>query len=164
MSPPAFADFVGTHRGALLRFAMVLTGDARLTEDVVADVLARAYERWDRIAALDQPLAYVRRMIVNEHISVWRRWRRATPSGLIDALPLDGDDPAADLDLRAELVARLSGLTRKQRAVIVLRYYLDWSDTDIASTLGCSEGTVRTHASRALAQLRIDIAEAREHR
>lgn len=150
-----FADFVVERQQALLRFAMVLCGDARLAEDVVADVLSRAYERWAKITALDHPYAYVRRMIVNEYIS-WRRRRdRSIVTASVDGYAPDVPDPAEAHSERAALDAQLATLPRQQRATLVLRYYEGLSDTEVADVLGCVPSTVRSNASRALHTLRI---------
>ena len=152
-----FDEFVGTRLGALLRYAMVLTCDPYLAEEVVQEVLVRAQSRWSRIVGVDQPEAYVRRMVLNEFLS-WRRrmLRRALP---VRTETLEGaagavDDPAAGVAERDAMVALIATLPRRQRAVVVLRYYGGHSDTEIAELLGCRVGTVRSHASRALGTLR----------
>ena len=154
-----FEDFVQTHLPRLARFAGVLCGDRWLAEDVVQEVLARAHGRWDHIAGMDQPDAYVRRMIVNEFLSWRRRIRRIV---LVSSVPERPDvaDPATQQADREALVAELTKLPRKQRTVIVMRYYGGFSDMEIAADLGCSVGTVRSHASRALAALRIEMRAA----
>jgi DNA-directed RNA polymerase specialized sigma24 family protein len=86
VTEPDFAAFVATKQRALLRLAMVLCGDARQAEDIVADVLARAYEKWTRVSGLEQPYAYVRRMVVNEFLSWRRRVGRAFPVARLDDL------------------------------------------------------------------------------
>lgn len=154
-----FEDFVRIHLPRLARFAGVLCGDRWLAEDVVQEVLARTHARWDHIAGMDQPDAYVRRMIVNEFLSWRRRVRRIV---LVSSVPevSDDADPATQQADRDALVAELTKLPRKQRTVIVMRYYGGFSDTEIAADLGCSVGTVRSHASRALAALRIEMRAA----
>lgn len=154
-----FAAFVADRRRALLRFAMVLTGDARRAEDIVADVLARAYERWDRIGVMDQAGAYVRRMIVNDYLSWRSRLRRTTPYSDLAPYSPSMPDPAQRHAERAALIARLRNLPRRQRAAVALRYFEDLADPQIADLLGCSVGTVRSHISRALATLRVAMTE-----
>src|SRR5438874_13457441 len=137
---------------------MVLTGDPRLAEEIVQDDLVRAFERWEYISGREYPSAYLRRMIVNDYLSVRRRlWR---------VVPFDpGEHAAAVADHAGEhaerdaILAELAKLPRKQRAVIALRYYGGLSDAEIADALGCTTGTVRGYASRALATLRIEIAK-----
>lgn len=159
-----FADYVARQRPALMRFATVLTGQTWLAEDVVSDVLGRAFERWDRISGVAEPHAYVRRMVVNEYLS-WRR-RLARTSSRADVEPDtagygDGADERAERDA---MIRRLSRLPRKQRAAVVLRYYAGLPDAEIATQLGCRVATVRSQIHRALAALRIDLtASSREY-
>ena len=151
-----FEDFVSAHGPRLSRFAAVLCGDRWLAEDVMQEVLARVHGRWTVIAGMDQPDAYIRRMIVNEFLSWRRKLRRNILMSDVPELP-DAADPASQHADRAALVAELAKLPRKQRTVIVLRYYAGLSDLEIATDLGCSPGTVRSHASRALATLRVEM-------
>jgi RNA polymerase sigma-70 factor (sigma-E family) len=151
-----FEEFSRRQLPPLLRFAKVLCGDRGLAEDVVQEVLARAYDRWDRISILDQPEIYVRRMIVNEFLSWRRKWARVIPFANVpeaEAAP-DVSELVTDRDA---LVAELGKLPRRQRAVIVLRFYGELTDAEIATELGCSTGTVRSHASRGLATLRVEV-------
>ncbi|HSZ47318.1 MAG TPA: SigE family RNA polymerase sigma factor [Streptosporangiaceae bacterium] len=158
-----FEEFAAARLGAVLRFAAVLTGDRALAEDVVQEVLIRAYGRWEVIARLDRPEAYVRKMIVNEYLSWRRRSWRLVPSGAgTDVDARLAPDPAVDHAERDALLAELARLPRRQRAVLVLRYYEALSDAEIADVLGCAPGTVRGYASRALAALRIDLSAARQ--
>jgi RNA polymerase sigma-70 factor (sigma-E family) len=157
-----FEQFAATRLDAVVRFATVLTNDRGLAEDVVQEVLIRAHARWTQIESLDQPEAYVRRMVVNEFYSWRRKWARIAPR---PAEELDGrTDPIADhaatIADRRTLLAEVAKLPRKQRAVLVLRYYEGLPDAEIATTLGCSETTVRGYAFRALKALRIELAPA----
>ena len=149
-----FDEFVGTRLDALLRYATAVTCDPHLAEDVVQDVLVRAQARWGRIGHVEQPEAYMRRMVLNEFLS-WRRRvsGRATPMGheLLDAATPIVEDPATLLVVRDAVVAMIAALPPRQRAVIALRFYEGSSDAEIAQLLGCSEATVRSHMSRALA-------------
>jgi RNA polymerase sigma-70 factor (sigma-E family) len=155
-----FIEFVTDRQRVLLRFAMALSGDAREAEEIVADVLARAYEQWDRISGLDRANGYVRRMVVNEFLSRRRRARKVTPlPDLSGYAGEDEPDPATGYAERDDLIARISALPPKQRAAIVLRYFEDLPDTEIAAVLGCSVGTVRSNIHRALATLRIEGAD-----
>jgi RNA polymerase sigma-70 factor (sigma-E family) len=153
-----FEEFAAARLPAVLKFAAVLTGDRGLAEDVVQEVLIRASGRWPAIACLDWPEAYVRKMIVNEFLSWRRRSWRLVPSGA--GTDVDGratPDPAADYGERDAIVAELAKLPRRQRAVLVLRYYEGLSDPEIAEALGCRPATVRGYACRALAALRIEL-------
>ena len=154
----SFAEFVAQRQRPLLRFAMVLTGDSGLAEDIVAEVLARTYQRWARISAVDDPNAYVRRMIVNEYTSWWRKRRRLLPHAQLDDYDVPTPDHAGRYAEHEAMVQRLARLPRRQRAAVVLRFYEGLTDAEIADILGCSEGTVRSHVSRGLAALRLDLA------
>jgi len=154
-----FDDFVAERLDQLLRYATALTCDPHLAKDVVQEVLLRAQQRWRHIETADQPMAYVRRMIVNEYLS-WRR-RRANRDVMVAHAKLAELSPTvADqtgrYDERQEMLGRIVRLPGRQRAAIVLRYYENLSDPEIAVALGCAEATVRSHISRALAALRTD--------
>jgi RNA polymerase sigma-70 factor (sigma-E family) len=149
-----FDDYVVARGPALLRFAYVLCGNAHLAEDLVQEVLARVHRRWARIERMEAPEAYVRRAIVRELLS-WRRRRASTEAVLAEVPDRPSEyDPAQQLAARDEMWTLLAGLPRAQRAVLVLRFYDDLADHEIADMLGCSPSTVRAHASRALARLR----------
>jgi RNA polymerase sigma-70 factor (sigma-E family) len=149
-----FEEFVAERLDGLLRYATVLTNDPHLAQDIVQDVLLRAQQRW---AGIDAPPAYIRRMITNEYLS-WRRRavRRMVPSShdVLDALGPPEADPSAAYDERDAMLGLLETLPRKQRAAIVLRYYENYSDAEIAAVLRCGTSTVRSQISRALATLR----------
>jgi len=150
-----FDDWARARLPALVRFAAVLTGERGLAEDVVQEVLIRAYGRWHRITALDQPDAYLRRMITNEYLSWRRRWARIAPRP--DVAPASSvADHAHAYAERDAIRVELARLPRRQRAVLVLRYYEHLTDAEIADLLGCPAGTVRSLASRAIAALRVD--------
>lgn len=141
----------------LAHFARALVGDRGVAEDIVQDVLTRLVTEPERFEGVENLDAYVRRMVVNCYISWGRKWFRVHPFALVpDDLRPRADPFDAVLD-RDELRLGLAKLPRRQRAVIVLRYYEDLSDIEIAQLLGCSLSTVRSHASRALSALRIDI-------
>ncbi|MBC6456408.1 SigE family RNA polymerase sigma factor [Actinomadura sp. HBU206391] len=157
--PVGFEEFLTARLPALLRFATALVGDPHRAEDVVQDVLIRAQGRWRRISAMDAPEAYLKRMIINEYLS-WRRRRSSqevpAAEGLLDAAIEPEDDPARRYEQRDALWSGMAVLPPRQRAVLALRYYEGMSTAEIADILGCSETTVRSHASRALAELRLD--------
>ncbi|MGH8888439.1 MAG: SigE family RNA polymerase sigma factor [Acidothermaceae bacterium] len=152
----SFEEFTRTCLPPLLRFAKVLCGSRELAEDVVQEVLVRAYGRWDRIVSLDKPDAYVRRMIVNEFLSWRRKCGRVVPRAEVSGTDVS-PDPSGGYVERAALASELRNLPRKQQTVIVLRFYCGLSDAEIADELGCTTGTVRSHASRALATLRVQM-------
>ncbi|QFZ21740.1 SigE family RNA polymerase sigma factor [Saccharothrix syringae] len=154
-----FDRFVTERLDRLLRYATALTCDRHLAQDIVQEVLLRAGRRWDRIGVMDAPHLYVKRMVTNDYLS-WRRRRAArevsaTHAALVEVGPVT-DDPAVRHAERDAMRARIAVLPRKQRAAVVLRYYEDSTDAEIARILGCTEGTVRSHISRALQKLRVD--------
>jgi RNA polymerase sigma-70 factor (sigma-E family) len=154
-----FEEFAATRMPGVLRLAAVLTGDPADAEDLAQEVLTRAYSRWGRIGGLDRPDLYVRKMLLNEYLSWRRRSARPVPvdTGTFEPASAAADHAQQYIE-REALLAELGKLSRRQRAVLVLRYYEDRGDAEIAELLGCSAGTVRSHASRALATLRVDIA------
>lgn len=148
----SFEAFVAAHARWLLRFATALSGDAALAEDLVQEVLLKVHQRWSKIERLDSPVAYVRRMVVNEHLSWRRKWARIIP---MPAPPLaDVVDMASAHADRGALLAELRRLPARQGAVLALRYFEGLSDSEIASVLDCRVMTVRACASRALGTLR----------
>ncbi|WP_033442602.1 SigE family RNA polymerase sigma factor [Saccharothrix sp. NRRL B-16314] len=149
----SFEDFATGQVTPLLRYATVLTGDPHLAQDVVQECLLRAQQRWSRIAKLDAPAAYVKRMVTNEYLG-WRRRRAHAP--LPDVDPPD-QDRFGDYDERQAMLQRIDRLPRKQKAAVVLRFYEGYDDAEIAGVLGCSRVTVRSHISRALATLRTNV-------
>jgi RNA polymerase sigma-70 factor (sigma-E family) len=154
--PDSLAEYVRARLPVLLRHAVTITGDQALAEDVVQEVLARAHGRWEHISRTEHPEAYLKKMIVNEYLSWRRRWSRVQPVESVPVPVSDTPDHASRHAERDALRAELARLPRYQRVVLVLRYYEDLSDAQIAEILGCSPGTVRGHASRALAKLRVN--------
>jgi RNA polymerase sigma-70 factor (sigma-E family) len=158
-----FEEFAAARLPALLRCAMLLTRDPELARDLVQDVLARAIPRWKRIGSLGEPYAYVRAMVTNEYLSLLRRRRLRTVPLTYEALDGPNAPTSADPADRFEhddLWRRLAVLPRKQHAVVVLRYYEGLTDSEIADVLGCRPSTVRSHAARALATLRVNLGES----
>lgn len=149
-----FAAFVRERGARHLRAAVLLTGDWHAAEDLVQASLVKLYRAWPRLDTGVDPDAYLRRVIVNTHRSWWRaRWRRETPAA---ALPdsADGDDLADRRALGVLVRQALARLPRQQRAVLVLRYCEDLPEAEVAKLLGCSAGSVKTHAHRGLRALR----------
>jgi RNA polymerase sigma-70 factor (sigma-E family) len=152
-----FDEVVASSERQLLRLALMLSGGVHSAEDLVQTVLARAHRRWDRIGSLDRPDAYLSKMVVNEFLS-WRRLRKnqEVPLAELPDAPA-GDDVGTRHAQRDAAWQLLADLPRQQRAVLVLRFYEDLPDDEIATILGCSAGTVRSHASRGLATLRTNL-------
>jgi RNA polymerase sigma-70 factor (sigma-E family) len=161
-----FEEYVRARGDTLRRFAYLLCGDRHLGEDLVQEVLIKAYRRWSTIEA-DQPDGYLRTAIVRSHVSWLRRRssgeRPAGPdrTGADDAPGLAGGCPVPDFAddhaARDDLWSRLGRLTRAQRAVLVLRYYEGFDDRQIAEVLRCAPATVRVHAARGLSRLRTEM-------
>ena len=149
-----FEDYVLARSPALLRTAYLLTGNRADAEDLLQTALAKTYLAWGRIRDREAVDGYVRRVLVTTQTSFWRRRRPEDPYADLPERP--GRDAHADSDLHAALWGALSGLTRKQRAAVVLRYYEDLSEAETARVLGVSVGTVKSTTSRALASLRAD--------
>jgi RNA polymerase sigma-70 factor (sigma-E family) len=150
-----FAQFVREHQAALFRTAYLLHGDYQRAEDAVQSAFAKTYLRWSRVRSMEHPRAYVRKILVNDATSWWRRRSSHERVSMDDApMPVpvvDDDAPTHTATWQAIL-----RLPPRQRAVIVLRYYEDLSEEQIAETLGCSRGTVKSQASAALTSLRRD--------
>lgn len=147
-------SFLRDHHGSLYRTAYLLTGTHDRAEELLQDTMVRLYPRWDRVSVADSPVAYVRRALVHAFISEGRR-----PANRLLPLGADHDqagarDVYAALDDRSELWPLLLTLPERQRASLVLRFYTDLPDAEIATTLGCRQVTVRSLISRGLATLR----------
>jgi RNA polymerase sigma-70 factor (sigma-E family) len=151
----AFESFVAESGDTLLRIATLLTCDPHLAEDVYQETLQRLAARWARI---DSPLAFSRRVMHNLVIDRSRARRRRPAEYQLLTARDDGDPRAGDrlaaVELRPTLLAALGTLTAQQRAIVVLRYFDDRSEAEVADLLGVSAGTVKSTASRAMAQLR----------
>jgi RNA polymerase sigma-70 factor (sigma-E family) len=149
-----FQGFVRSRWPRLVRTAYLLTGDRHLAEDVAQSALAKAYRSWHRVMRSGSPDAYVRRILLSCHKDRFRK--RRVPEHLTDVLPdvTAVPDDMARADQRALLAAELARLPKRQRAVVVLRYWEDMSEAEVAQALGCSAGTVKSQAAKALAKLR----------
>ncbi|MEU6712790.1 SigE family RNA polymerase sigma factor [Nonomuraea sp. NPDC046802] len=147
-----FREFVLARQQALMRTAYLLVGDAHLAEDLLQSVLTKVVGQWPRLAKGGNPEAYTRKALVNQYIS----WRRKPAPEMPSANPpehgVSYDDAALDRIVLRQALARL---TRKQRAVIVLRYWEDLTEAQTAEVLGCSIGNVKSQTHHALARLRV---------
>jgi RNA polymerase sigma-70 factor (sigma-E family) len=152
---PSFREYVATRSASLLRMAYLLTHNRADAEDLVQAALAKAYQAWDRIEDRGAVDGYVRRALVNTHISWWRR-RRVEEYPTDDIPEQAVTDHAGDSELQDALRRAIERLPRRMRAAVVLRYYEDMSEAEIAGVLGVSQGTVKSTVSRAVAKLRID--------
>lgn len=147
----AFHEFVVARVAAFSRTAYLLTGDFHLAEDLVQTALFKAAKAWHRIEG--EPEAYVRRILYTQNVSWWRSRRHVSER----SLEVYDDRAAAsdDLELRISLDQALAQLTRKQRTVLILRYYEDLTEVETARLLGIGVGTVKSQSRQALARLRI---------
>lgn len=155
MEQPEFDEFVAARSGRLLRTAYLLTRDHGLAEDLLQTALAKAWFAWTRINGDPEP--YVRKVLVNTYASWWRRkWHGERP---VDELPEEsGADHADSTGVSHDVWTALGRLPRRQRAVVVLRFFEDLSEAETARLLQCSPGTVKSQTSKALAKLRVDPA------
>jgi RNA polymerase sigma-70 factor (sigma-E family) len=158
-SDERFTAFVREHTQALLRTAYLLTRNAGEAEELVQDTLAWLYPRWQQVELAEHQLAYVRKAVVNRYLAGRRRlsatevhfdtsWERA-PDRPVDR------DRTAEVDDRIALWAKLGELSERQRAALVLRFFHDLPDDEVAGVLDCRVGTVRSLISRALSTLRV---------
>ena len=154
-----FAAFVRERGEYHLRVATLLTGSAAEAEDLLQASLVRLYRAWPRLeVSASPPDAYLRKIVVNTRRSWWQaRWRRESPVASVPDVAAEGfEDRYA---LGALVRAALAGLPRRQRAVLVLRYIEDLPEASVAGLLGCSAGTVKTHAHRGLRALRASLGD-----
>lgn len=153
-----FRDFVAGRAAALFRGALVLTGNRETAEDLVQETLERAWSNWSTISAKDVPHAYVRRIMVNLANDRWRKYRRTVPhqDGGDGIAP---GDEYARVDSRDQLVRALHALPMRMRTVVVLRYFHNLSDAEIAADLGISPGAARSQLSRGIDRLRRQFPE-----
>ncbi|SDH75964.1 RNA polymerase sigma-70 factor, sigma-E family [Sinosporangium album] len=148
---PRFAEFVAERGDALLRYGHVLAGNPHDAADLVQEALLKLRAAWRRLKAEENAEKYVRTIMARTHTAAWRLRRREL---LTWELPEQSHLDTIPSGFEQTMWEALAGLPRKQRAVVVLRYYEDLSDEEIASTLGISRGTVRSQVSRALDKLR----------
>ena len=154
-----FTDFVATHGAQLLRTACLVTGDSHLGEDLVQTALTKAYGSWSTVRQADHPVAYVRRLMINTHLS-WLRRLTNTERPLErfpDAATGDHQSAHAETD---EMRRALLTLSPRVRTAVVLRYFDDLSEADTATLMGCSRSTVNNHVTRGLGALRALLAAA----
>jgi RNA polymerase sigma-70 factor (sigma-E family) len=163
----AFERFVAEVTDGLLRTAYLVTGDAGHAEDLVQECLFKVARRWSRVVAMESPCAYARRVLVN--LALDGSKRRSRQRDELEAQRRPGGPPPlaseiswgafATVDERIELIRALGELPPRQRAALVLRYFDDLSEAEVASTLGCSVGTVKSTTSRALEKMRALVPE-----
>lgn len=153
-----FSELVYSRWPRLVRLAYGFTGDVGLAEDLAQTALANAYAYWSRLRRAEDPDRYLIRILINTHRSGFRKRRLAESlSGIrsTDQARELAADPTGAIDDRGAIMAALAGLPTRQREVIVLRYWLDLTEVQVAALLDCSVGNVKSQASRALAKLRL---------
>ncbi len=150
-----FTTFFESAWPRLFRTALAITGERGSAEDALQTAFAKVYASWSRVSSANHPEAYVRRMLVNEIIGSRRHgwWRRERPYPDVEPSAVTPSPESGVVD-RDVLWAAVQRLPVRQRAVVVLRYYEDLSEAEIAESLGCSRGTVKSQAAAALANLR----------
>lgn len=149
-----FEEFFNAHHRELARLAYTLSGDHAEADDIAAEALASAWQRWDRVTAADHPLAYVRRSVVNISVSRVRRQVRERRGRLLLHPLARTDHLGPDVGLRLDLERAVLALPPRRRACVVLRHVFDLSAEEVARTLGISEGAVKSQTSKGLVQLR----------
>ncbi|MFB9311751.1 SigE family RNA polymerase sigma factor [Nocardioides plantarum] len=156
---PTFEDWVEVRFARLVRFAYLVTGSQQAADDAVQTALAQACARWSRVGRTDDPDVYVRRMVVNAHVSAWRRSgrRELSVAEVRDGASSVGGDPGDDV-ARDDAVWRVClALPPRQRAAVVLRFYEDLDYPEIARVLDVAEATVRSHVHRGLTAMRLEL-------
>ena len=157
-----FERFAAAHADSLIRAAYLMVGDRGDAEDIVQECMLRLARKWPRVRKMDNPGAYARKVMVNLVLDGRHKRARRTLE-LATTAPETAwisDQPAASLDARADLIWALGRLSPRHRAVVVLRYFCDLGEAEVATILGCSVGTVKSSASRALTQLRLALEES----
>ena len=147
-----FSDFVRAHNATLFRTAYLMTGDYQRAEDLLQTTLVRVYQHWPRVDAMDHPVAYARKVLVNQAASWWRRRSSHELPQVLRDQPVWHDWMEEAAEHQRVWKAVLS-LPPRQRAVMVLRYYEDLSEAEIAETLGIAPGTVKSQAHAATRRL-----------
>lgn len=156
-----YEEFATARLPALLRYALMLTGDPHTAADLVQETMVKVQLRWRRVSGADRPERYVRRMLTNAYMDLCRgSWLRRVVLRAEPAEPAAMADHADNSAERDEMWLLLATLPRQQRVVLVLRYYEGLTDAEIADVLGCAVGTVRGYVSRALATLRRQLEPA----
>lgn len=153
-SDDAVREFVRLSWPRLVSTAYLLCGDRHEAEDLAQAALVKVVRAWSRIERRDEPYAYARAVLVNTAAGRWRRRRRHAELTAGQRPPEPAPDPAAGVALHDAVWRALATLPPRTRAVLVLRYFEDYSEAQVAATLGCSVGSVKSQASRGLARLR----------
>ena len=156
---PSFEEWATARVPALLRFGYLLTGSQHAAEEAVQTALTRACEKWARVSRTADPDTYVRRMVVNAHVSAWRKTgsRELSVADVREVPSTPLRDPADRIATDDAVWRMCAGLPARPRAAVVLRYYEDLDYPEIAAVLGCSQATARSYVHRALTALRAQL-------
>jgi RNA polymerase sigma-70 factor (sigma-E family) len=150
-----FREFVRARLPRLSRAAYLLAGGHAQAEDLLQSALIRVADNWAKVSRAGEPEAYVRKILYHEHVRIWRRRRFLEHSTATVPEQAVGGDETGRAELRVVLESALAKLTKKQRAVVVLRYFEDLSELETAQLMGTSVGTVKSQTSHALGRLRV---------
>lgn len=153
MTPDDFDRFVTANANGLVRTAYLIIGDLHEAEDLVQETLFKLASRWPRVSRMENPVAYARRILINQALHGSKKRSRKRAELNTAAPPIQIASNPDNLEIRDELFDALAALPPRQRAALVLRYFLDLSEADAATALGCSLGTVKSSTSRGLRQL-----------
>ena len=163
MSPDDFDRFVADNANGLVRTAYLMVGDLHEAEDLVQETLFKVASKWPRVSAMENPVAYTRRILVN--LALHGRSKRSRNRAELKATPpAETVATAAHLDIHDELFDALAALPPRQRAALVLRYFLDLPEAEVAAALGCSLGTVKSSTSRGLKRLEETLRPTNQYR
>jgi RNA polymerase sigma-70 factor (sigma-E family) len=152
MSQDNFDRFVADNANSLVRTAYLIVGDLHDAEDLVQEALFKVAAKWPRVRRMDSPLGYARRIVVNKALRGGSK-RSRNRAELSAIAPAETASDATLLDVHDELFDALAALPPRQRAALVLRYFLDLSEAEAAAALGCSLGTIKSSTSRGLRRL-----------
>ncbi|HLY51236.1 MAG TPA: SigE family RNA polymerase sigma factor [Solirubrobacteraceae bacterium] len=163
MGPNDFDRFVANNGDGLVRTAYLMVGDLHEAEDLVQEALFKVAARWPRVCRMENPVAYTRRVLVN--LALHGSSRRSRNRAELKATPpAETAARAAHLDIHDELFEALAALPPRQRAALVLRYFLDLPEAEVAAALRCSLGTVKSSTSRGLKRLEETLRPNHHHR
>ncbi len=152
----SFEEFAHARLGHLLGFGYRLTGNRQQAEDLVQEALARTAQRWRSVRRGDRPEVYVQTVMARLHVDQWRRSRRE----ILGGAPPEGRGREPDRDAAIDVRQALEQLAPRQRTVLILRYYLDWTEAQVAEAMDCSVGTVKSQTSDAFHRMRGILGDA----
>jgi RNA polymerase sigma-70 factor (sigma-E family) len=158
----AVEQLYAAHWRQLVRLSVLLVRDVATAEEVVQDSFVALHDRWSRLRDPERALAYLRQTVVNRSRSVLRRRGVEARHAPVPGVAAAADDAVLAHARRDVVLEAMRRLPDRQREVVALRYYLDLSEAEIATTIGVSRGTVKSHASRGLAALKLSLGPLME--